>query len=182
MIIERRILAMLTEIILLFFFPGLMAYSAASDLITMTIPNKISIFLISGFFIFALISGMDWPNLGLHILAGTIVLIICFGMFALGWIGGGDAKLASATCLWFGFADMGEYLAYSAVFGGMLTLAILQLRHFQLPQFVSKWGWLIHLHDKKTGIPYGIALAAAALSVFPQSSFWHFLIGKTLLS
>jgi prepilin peptidase CpaA len=154
---------MVIELFLLLFFPGLMAYSAASDLITMTIPNKISLLLIGGFFGFAIISGMDWQTLCLHVLAGMIVITICFGMFALGWIGGGDAKLASATCLWFGFTHMGEYLAYSAIFGGMLTLLILQLRYFHLPAFVSKWDWLVHL------------------VIFPQSQFWQLLIEKNLV-
>jgi hypothetical protein len=31
------------------------------------------------------------------------------------------------------------------------------------------WEWLSRLHHPKTGVPYGIALAAAALAVYPHA-------------
>jgi prepilin peptidase CpaA len=37
--------------------------------------------------------------------------------------------------------------------------------------------WLLILHHPKTGIPYGIALAAAGLAVYPRSPLWMLVSG-----
>ena len=44
-------------------------------------------------------------------------------LLRLGWIGGGDAKIAAATALWFGFDQLFPYLAVASLLGGLLTLA-----------------------------------------------------------
>ena len=80
-------------------FPALMAYAAASDLLTMTIPNRVSLALVISFAAFAVFGGLSWDAVLMHVAAGALVLAVCFGMFAFGWIGGGDAKLAAATAL-----------------------------------------------------------------------------------
>lgn len=160
------------EFALLLFFPALMAFAACSDLLTMTIPNRVSILLVAGFLAFALFLGLPWPVIGWHLLAGLMVLSITFSMFAMGWIGGGDAKLAAATGVWFGFGTLLEYSLVASVLGGGLTLAILHGRAYMLPGFAQGWAWLQRLHDSRTGIPYGIALAAAALLVLPYTSIW----------
>jgi prepilin peptidase CpaA len=38
-----------------------------------------------------------------------------------------------------------------------------------LPQYLAAQQWVQRLHDKKGGVPYGIALAAAALLVYPDT-------------
>src|SRR5438128_1170910 len=83
---------------------------------------------------------------------------------AMGWVGGGDAKVAASTALWFGFADLMNYLVYASLFGGALTLLLLQFRQWPLPYALAGQTWLLHLHDKESGIPYGIALALGALA------------------
>ena len=158
---------------LLVIFPGLMAYAAASDLLTMTIPNKLSLALVAAFAGFALAGTLAWDAVLMHVAAGTVVLVLCFAMFTFGWIGGGDAKLAAAIALWLGFAVLLEYLLLAAIAGGALTLAILCLRGTPLPAFALHWQWLSRLHDRDSGVPYGIALAAAALVVYPHTPIWH---------
>ncbi|HEX8077698.1 MAG TPA: prepilin peptidase [Chthoniobacterales bacterium] len=162
----------MTHIALLVVFPALMAYAAASDLVTMTIPNRVSLALIAGFAAFAFAAGLPWNALLTHLAAGAIVLTVCFGMFAFRWIGGGDAKLAAATALWFGFDNVLEYLLLATIWGGGLTLFILSLRTQPLPGFALKWGWVLRLHAHETGVPYGIALAGAALAIYPHSPIW----------
>ncbi len=83
---------MLTDGIRLLLFPALMAFAASSDLFTMTISNKLSLALTAGFFALTLVVGMAWPAIGMHVAAGAVVLVISFGFFSQGWIGGGDAK------------------------------------------------------------------------------------------
>ena len=63
-------------------------------------------------------------------------------------------------------------LLMAALAGGALTLALLALRQLPLPAFALRWPWLARLHDHRTGVPYGIALAGAALAVYPQSELW----------
>ena len=165
------------EIAALIIFPALMAYAAASDLLTMTIPNKVSLALILSFAVFAIVAGLSWHAIGMHVAAGALVLLVCFGMFACGWIGGGDAKLAAGTALWLGFQTLVEYLLVATVAGGLLTLAILALRLQPLPAFALRYHWVSRLHDQKSGVPYGIALAGAALAVYPHSHIWSTVLG-----
>ena len=110
------------EIALLLVFPALMAFAAASDVVTMTIPNRLSLLLIAAFLVFAILGGLSWTALAWHVAAAMLVLCVTFGMFAFGWMGGGDAKLAAATALWFGFGVLMDYLLLATVAGGALTL------------------------------------------------------------
>lgn len=157
------------HLLALVLFPALMAYAAATDLLTMTIPNRISLALVAAFPVFAVAAGMSGVAVAMHVGAGALVLAVCFGMFAFGWIGGGDAKLASATALWLGFETLSEYLLLAALGGGMLTILILVLRGVSLPGFAREWVWLARLHDRRGGVPYGIALAGAAVLVYADA-------------
>lgn len=160
------------EFLVLVLFPFAMAFAAASDLTTMTISNRLQIVLIAGFFAAAFAAGLDAQTVGMHVAAGALVLVVAFGCFAFGWIGGGDAKLAATTALWFGFGlPLAQYLITAALFGGALTLFILFARARPLPSVLAGQSWVTRLHDEKTGIPYGIALAASALAIYP-STFW----------
>ena len=162
---------MILDIARLMLFPGLMAYAAISDLFTMTISNRISMFLIAGFAALAFLSGMSTLDALSHLGAGAVVLVIAFACFAFGWIGGGDAKLAAVTGLWFGFDHLLQYLLYASLFGGALTLLLLQLRQWPLPYALGRQEWLLRLHHKETGIPYGVALALGALLVYPDTQW-----------
>jgi prepilin peptidase CpaA len=155
----------------LLLFPALMAFAAASDLFTMTISNRVSLALALGFVALALLSGMGWYDLLSHIGAGAAVLVGAFGCFAMGWVGGGDAKVAAAAALWFGFGHLMNYLVYSSLFGGALTLMLLQFRQWPLPYAFSGQIWLLRLHAKESGIPYGIALAIGALMIYPETDW-----------
>lgn len=166
------ILSSVPALLLVVVVPFLMAYAAVSDLLTMTIPNRISLGLVAAFGVFAATGGVGWQDVAAHAGVGLGVLAATFTMFALGWIGGGDAKLAAATSLWFGLGNLGDYLALAGLFGGLLTLGLLAARGYALPAFAHGWTWATRLHDRRTGVPYGIALAAAALVALPHSPLW----------
>lgn len=167
----------LSLIALLVIFPAAMAYAAASDLISMTISNRLCLLLIATFALCAWLLDLGWQQTGWHLAAGAVVLVVCFGLFAAGWIGGGDAKLAAATALWFGFEQLLPYLLLAAIGGGVLTLAIVQLRSGPLPGAVATWPWLRRLHAANEGVPYGIALAFSALFILPDTAIWKAAIG-----
>ena len=76
-----------------------------------------------------------------------------------------------ATALWFGFAHLLDYMIYASLFGGALTLLLLQFRRLALPEALAKQPWIQRLHDQAGGVPYGIALAAAALIVYPDTGW-----------
>ena len=162
---------MLTDVIRLVLFPALMAFAASSDLLTMTISNRLSLALAGVFFLLTLITGMSLGAIGMHLAAAALVLAVCFGFFSMGWIGGGDAKLAAATALWFGFDFLLDYLIYASLFGGVLTLLLIQFRRLPLPGPLARQTWILRLHDAGGGVPYGIALAAAALTVYPKTGW-----------
>jgi prepilin peptidase CpaA len=162
---------MILDIARLFLFPALMAFAAASDLLTMTISNRVSLLLAAGFLALALLSGMGFYDILSHLGAGGTVLAMAFGCFAMGWVGGGDAKVAAAAALWFGFGDLLNYLVYASLFGGALTLALLQFRQWPLPYACAGQAWLLKLHAKDSGIPYGIALAIGALMIYPETEW-----------
>jgi prepilin peptidase CpaA len=174
---------MILDIARLLLFPALMAFAAASDLFTMTISNRVSLALAAGFLALALLSGMGIHDLLSHLGAGAVVLVVAFGCFAMGWVGGGDAKVAAAAALWFGFGHLMDYLVYASLFGGALTVLLLQFRQWPLPYSLAGQTWLLKLHAKDSGIPYGIALAIGALMVYPETEWIkavdlaHFAIG-----
>jgi prepilin peptidase CpaA len=152
-------------------FPIGMAFAAVSDLLTMTISNRLVLALLVAFAIAVPFAGLDLNAIGMHVLTGSIVLAIGFTCFALGWIGGGDAKLAAATALWFGFDHLLDYLVYASLFGGALSLLLIQFRLLPLPAVLARQRWIQRLHEKGAGVPYGVALAAAARMVYPQTGW-----------
>lgn len=157
------------EMALLLFFPFLMIYSGFSDLVSMTISNKVSLALMGGFCIAAWWTGMTLEDFAWHWGIFALVLVVCFGLFALGTIGGGDAKLAAATALWLGWEHTLSYLLIASLIGALLTLVLIRIRGLALPDRVERIDWVARLYRADTGIPYGIALGAAAVLVYPST-------------
>jgi len=158
-------------------FPLLMAFAASSDLLTMRISNKLVLLVVGSFFAIALLTGFSLELLGTHVAAAALVLAVSFSFFAMRWIGGGDAKLIAATTLWFGFEGLLLYLVFASLLGGTLTLWLLAVRRWPLPLQLKQVVWIDRLHDSKTGVPYGIALAAAGLLVYPTTQIFQRLVG-----
>lgn len=167
------------EFLLLLVFPAAMAFAGAMDLLTMTIPNRISIVLVATFAVVAVYSGMPVGTLvNAHIAVGGAVLVAGIVMFAVGWMGGGDAKLLAAGALWFGYGQLPEFLFLVSVLGGVLALVILAYRHM-VPAVVMVPPvpvWAQNLHVGGSGIPYGIAIAGASLILYPKSSWFTMLL------
>ena len=159
----------MTGLVLLWFFPTVMAMAAVSDLLTMTIPNRLTLVLAAGFGLACLAAGLGVAEVGSHLSAGVAMLVLGFAFFAFGWIGGGDAKLFAAAALWFGWEQLLDYGLAAGLIGGALTIAILLARRMPLPPILVRQSWILRLHDPKTGVPYGIALAAAALALYPHT-------------
>ena len=154
-------------------FPMAMALAASSDLLTMRISNKLVLFLVVSFCVVAMAINLPMQQFALHVACALVVLAVGFTLFAFRWIGGGDAKLAAATTLWLGFGLTVPYLIYAGLLGGVLTLMILALRNLPLTPFLARFRWLERLHDRKSGVPYGIALALAGMLVYTNSTIFE---------
>jgi len=163
------------EVLILVIFPLAMFFSAASDLLTMTISNKVSLVLIGGFVILSYAIGMDLEAFAWSWAIAGIVLVCGFGFFAAGWMGGGDVKLAAATSLWLGWEYTLPYLAFAAVLGGLLTILIVIARSKELPLSLYNVKWVTRLHAKNEGVPYGIALGPAAVFIYMETPWMMYV-------
>ncbi|HKQ46164.1 MAG TPA: prepilin peptidase [Rhizomicrobium sp.] len=168
---------MLAEILVLVVLPLLLVAAAGWDIASFTIPNFLSLALSVVFAVFAFAAGLSTAVIGWHLLAGCIGLLIGFTLFALGYIGGGDAKLFAAMALWFGLKDFLPYALVASLFGGLLTLGLMLLRRCPLPAFLSHQGWVAKLHDVRSGIPYGVALVAGAFILLPRTEIFRLAAG-----
>jgi len=168
---------MVFDLAILLVFPAAMAVAASMDLFTMTIPNRVSLLLIAGFFCLAPFAGLGWPEIANHAITGLVMLAVGIAFFAKGWIGGGDAKFFAATALWMGYEHLFEYALLASIFGGLLTVAFLLGRYVHLPLFLARHDWIARLHNANHGVPYGIALAAAGLMIYPNTGWFGAIAG-----
>lgn len=159
----------MSAVLVMMVLPLLLALAAGWDLASYTIPNLLSVGIVAAFIAFAFVVGLPAAAWGAHFAAALVALVAAIALFALRLIGGGDAKLFAATALWFGFGDLMSYALVAALIGGGFTIALLALRQVPLPPALIRRGWIARLHDRRSGIPYGVALAAGALVVLPNA-------------
>lgn len=158
-------------------FPMLLIAAAFKDATTMTIPNPISLALAAAFVVAAPFC-LAPAAIGVHLGVAFGVLVIGFVMFALNWVGGGDAKLLAAAALWMGWSALPEFLMWTALAGGGLSLTLLLARKAALyAPFATGEGALARLLEPKGDIPYGLAIAAGGLAAFPASGVFVGALG-----
>ncbi|MEJ2118201.1 MAG: prepilin peptidase [Alphaproteobacteria bacterium] len=144
-------------------------YAMISDFTRLHIPNAVPIVLAGVFLLFALAGGVRniWPHLAL---AGA-VFVLLFAFFAVGWVGAGDVKFATAITLWTGPVTASTFVTLFAIFGAVLAVGLIVLRHalrrhpglgeMLVLAKVSRWA--------RNGIcPYGLPIGLAALCVAPM--------------
>lgn len=163
---------------LLFVFPVAMVFAALSDLKSLTIPNRISLVLLAVFAVLAPLAGMPIETIGMNVAAFALVLAIGIALFAFGCFGGGDAKLLAAGALWIGFDQLLPFIFYTTAFGGLLILAIILYRQLVPAEAVAARGieWASRLHSQDGGVPYGIAIASSAMTVFPATQLFSLVV------
>lgn len=169
---------MMVSILVVAILPALLIAAAFFDLTTFTIPNMLPAAMLVLFAAFLLAialagQGLNWSDTWPHLLAGAVALVAGMALFAAGWVGGGDAKLFAMACLWLGWDSMFEYTFVASLLGGMLTVTLVVLRRFPLPALLATQPWLARLADRNSGVPYGVALAIAALIVLPDTELFR---------
>ncbi|MBB5533475.1 A24 family peptidase [Rhizobium giardinii] len=159
----------MTDAAIFVIFPLCLAIAAFSDLFTMTIPNRVSAILLGAFIVVAPLAGLSLAITGMHLLAGVVVFAVCFTLFALGVMGGGDAKLLTASAVWFGFnSSLMTFVLYVSIVGGLLTLLILMMRKQENAILASGLPVPPLLFTAKK-IPYGIAIGLGGFLAYPSS-------------
>jgi len=161
------------QTLLMLVFPVLVVVAALRDATSYTIPNWISVALVAAFPIAALAVGTPLSMIGADLGIGVIALALGMVMFALGWIGGGDAKLFAAAALWLGLSAAPTYLAVVGIAGGALAVGLLALRSAYVQPFMPRGpAWFVRLIKPGENVPYGVAIAVGALAAFPGSALF----------
>lgn len=155
-------------------FAGLMMTAAFEDFRRLVIPNWLVLALVA-LWPLALVSGAVRPAAALGALGIAALLFIAGALlFSRGLVGGGDVKLLCAAALWAGPAATPELLIVTAVLGGVLSLVLLSPLgahlHFAGRLFFGPPG-ITTVTDERVPVPYGIAIAGAALFITLQPLF-----------
>jgi prepilin peptidase CpaA len=159
-------------------FAALMAIAAFEDFRRLVIPNSLVLALAAVWPLYILSAAVAAPAvLGALVIAAALFVAGAL-LFARGLIGGGDVKLLSAAALWAGPAATPELLLVTALFGGVLSLILLSPLGAQLSLAGRLWfgpsGATAFDNSRANGhtpVPYGIAIAGAALFVILQPFF-----------
>ena len=100
-----------------------MIYVTISDLRTRRIPNWLVIVLGLAYLPLAWIAGHSAPDIAINIGVGAVVFAVGVFLFARGWIGGGDVKLAAVSVMWLGAGLALPYVLLTSIFGAGFALA-----------------------------------------------------------
>lgn len=146
-------------------FLGVAAAAAFSDVRSLTIPNRycLAIVLIYPIYVVTAESPVAWTA-GL-VVAG-VVLAAGFLLFALGRMGGGDAKLLAAVSLWAGTELLLDFLLLTALAGGVMALFLwLNHRWSRSPSLVAFAATQASPEFARQPMPYGLAVFVGAVYV-----------------
>ena len=165
-------MSQLPHFILLGAFPLLVIYAALGDATRYLIPNWISMALAVIFFASAWALQLPWPDVILASGIGFAALVVGMGLFAMGWMGGGDVKFFAACALWMGGKAGLALLFYTTLAGGCFALLLIAMRSLWLRPWVGIGPtWWVRLVTPGAAVPYGVAIALGALAAFPESLF-----------
>jgi prepilin peptidase CpaA len=156
-------------------FPAGVIAAAMTDATSYTIPNRLSAFLAAAFLPAALAAGMSPAVFAASLGLGAVGLAVGIAMFAVRWIGGGDAKLMAACALWLGWSGVTPFLIWTGLAGGILALSLVALR--RAPVNLQTFGpaWFGRLMQPGGDVPYGVAIAAGALAAMPAAPWLRHL-------
>ena len=73
----------------------------------------------------------------------------------------------------FGFDQLLPYVLGVSIAGAFLSVLFLYARRYFPEGSVSAPRWVLRLQARESGMPYGLAIAASALWIYPQTAFFH---------
>ena len=170
----------LSTLLVMWVFPALMVYAAMTDLVDRRIANWISLALIGGYVLLALVNLTPPMVVAMHLGVALIAFVVGFICFAIGQMGGGDVKLIAASVLWFGpHMAAVEYVVSLSLSGVGVTLVFVLMR-LDTAQFLMASNAITRPFAGRDpsgrDIPYGVAIAAGALMTTPALAGLHGLL------
>lgn len=101
----------------------LLLIACGTDLHRFEIPDSVSVATIA----LAVAFGFTQPDFPWiwHAAGFALMFAVGLGLFAVGWMGGGDIKLLVATAAWTGLKGLPEYLVGVTLAGGLLAITLL---------------------------------------------------------
>lgn len=139
-------------------FVGPVLWAALWDVRTLTIPNHIPLTLLILWPLSWLAT--PWPETAQAMLWAMVIFLIGAVFFTLRWFGGGDVKFFSAVVLWTAPDRVFELIFLTAMAGGLLAMTMIS----PLGDIISSYNSAM-AGRKKQAIPYGLAIAAAAIYI-----------------
>ena len=162
----------------------LLAVSTATDLRERRIPNAVTV---TGMLV-GLVLGLVQGQFAASLLGLGVALALGLPFFALGALGGGDAKLLGAVGALLGPISLVSVLLYAGLAGGALALLQAVRRGTIVPLLVRTLDlalWAVTLGRRGTrssldssgaiSVPYGVAIAVGSLAAW----FFPLLPGGT---
>lgn len=160
--------------------PLLLIWAAASDVMSLRIPNWLTILTAVLFFPMAWATGMPLHDFSMHLVAGLGLFVAGFIFFQLGIFGGGDAKLMAAAGLWFGTTQSLPFLFMTVLAGGILAMVVGLWSAISLSweiegdnKYTVSFGQ--KLRSLKPNVPYGFAFAIGGILAFKDTWWMHSL-------
>ena len=141
------------------FVPPLIVIAAGvaacwTDLRARRIPNALCVLTLALGIAYAAWSG-GWAEAGNHAAHAAIALVIGAGLFAMGMIGGGDAKFYAAIAAWFALHDA-IWLFVLVSCSGFVLLVVWIATRMMSGRPIRRQGGGVN------GLPYGVAIAAGS--------------------
>ena len=148
-----------------------LAHSAISDIRFLRIRNGVLALGAAAFIPVSFAIDMPAADIAAAIVVSLAVLAGGFILFALGVIGGGDAKLATVAVLWCGAAQAIPFLLNSALLGGLLAIVLITVRRLLRGDAGNRFRGVAALQEGHGEMPYGVALALSGFTVLPNTAW-----------
>lgn len=137
-------------------------WAAASDVTRYLIPNRVCLLVAASYLLTAAALPFGAWLAGLAI--GVLALGVGLVLFARGWVGGGDVKLAAAIALWAGPAYLSGFAFVTSLAGVALAVVMLSPARRLMPRAAGE-GAQAGLTQP---MPFGAPLAAGGAWVLLQ--------------
>jgi prepilin peptidase CpaA len=167
---------------------ALLVLGAVTDVRVARIPNRL---IVAGLVLapLAALAGGGPMGLGLALAALVVAFLIGIAGFAIGAIGGGDAKFLMVGAALVGWQQLVPYLLATAALGAVLAVGVIVWQRRGIEAMImtrdlgksmvtfGRKGYRGRLGDEgRLAVPYGVAIAAGALIV-RFTPFTEWLLG-----
>lgn len=160
--------------------------SARSDIRGMIIPNVYSLIVVGLFFpayiATCVVDAYMFSSVTVHAICVAVTFLVTFGMFAVGMIGGGDAKLISAYSFWFGGPVLVSFLFFMALAGAVLAAVTLLLKKMLIFKGAKEGSWVAKAQAGDGVIPYAVAILVGVIGGFVSMGVFSVEVWQSFLN